>query len=135
MSLQLDRLVWSRANGLCEYCGMLPEYDPLPFCIDHIVARKHHGATTEDNLALSCYNCNSYKGPNIAGMDAETKQLVPLFNPRSDVWDEHFQWNGALLQGRTPIGRATVDVLGINRQERVEHRQLLIAEGVWTEPT
>ncbi|MBL7134484.1 MAG: HNH endonuclease [Phycisphaerae bacterium] len=131
MDLQLERLVWLRADGVCEYCQVASESDPLPFCIDHIVAQKHHGATAEDNLALSCYNGNSYKGPNIAGIDPETGQLTRLFHPRTDVWEEHFEWNGAVLVGRTAVGRATVDVLSINHPSRIEHRQLLIAEGVF----
>jgi 5-methylcytosine-specific restriction endonuclease McrA len=130
MDVEQQRLVWLRAGGICEYCGMSPEFDPLPFCIDHIIAQKHHGATTEDNLALACYNCNSFKGPNIAGIDPETAHLVPLFNPRAGNWEDHFEWNGAVLVGRTAVGRATVDVLSINHQDRIEHRRLLIAEGI-----
>jgi len=131
MDPQLHRLVWFRGAGVCEYCRMPQPFDPLPLCIDHIVAQKHHGATAEHNLALACFNCNSYKGPNIAGIDPETQQLTRLFDPRQDVWGEHFDWSGARLVGRTTIARATIDVLNINEPDRVEHRRLLIAEGVF----
>jgi hypothetical protein len=74
---------------------------------------------------LACAYCNAAKGTNAAGFDPETDELVPLFNPRADTWADHFVWDGPILVGRTPIGRATIEVLGINRPERVEHRRLL----------
>jgi len=110
---------------------MPEQYDPLPFCVDHVISQKHHGLTVEGNLALACYSCNSFKGPIIAGIDPETEELVPLFNPRRMCWDDHFTWEGPTLLGRTPTGRVTIDVLNINLPERVEHRHLLLQEGVF----
>jgi len=118
--------VWRRAGGCCEYCRMPQQLDVQPFQLDHIRARKHDGPTTLGNLALTCLPCNSYKGPNAAGYDPESGALVALFNPRSDNWEEHFEWQGATLLGRTPVGRATIVVLRINAAERIEHRHLLI---------
>lgn len=79
-----------------------------------------------ENSCLACAHCNSAKGPNAAGYDPETDNLVPLFNPRQDVWAEHFVWDGPLLIGLSPIGRATIDVLNINDAICVEQRQYLI---------
>jgi 5-methylcytosine-specific restriction endonuclease McrA len=134
MDQQLRELVWKRAESTCEYCHMPQSLDPLPFEVDHIVARKHGGATVEDNLALSCFACNNRKGPNIAGRDSQTGEIVPLFNPRHDRWQDHFGWNGALLTGRTPTGRATIDVLCINLPHRVAFRASLVSEGVFPAP-
>ena len=131
MDASLQRLVVSRARGQCEYCRVPQTLDALPFCVDHIVAQKHHGLATESNLAWSCFDCNSYKGPNSAGIDSDTSQVVPLFNPRSMSWDDHFTWDGPELIGRTAIGRATIDVLKINDPERVDYRRLLQEEGVF----
>ena len=78
------------------------------------------------NLALSCSGCNLYKASNIAGLDHETGRLTRLFHPRTDVWDEHFAWEGSVLVGKTSIGRTTVEVLNINHPERVRLRKLLI---------
>jgi len=103
--------------------------DALPFHIDHIIARKHRGPTDSANLALSCYNCNMHKGPNVAGVDPDTGRVTRLFHPREDVWHEHFQWLDARLAGRTDVGRTTIVVLEINRSDRVSHRTSLIAEG------
>ena len=36
----------------------------------HIIAKKHGGAIESSNLALSCFYCNSAKGPNIAVFSA-----------------------------------------------------------------
>ncbi len=110
---------------------MPQQFDPLPFEVDHIIAEKHLGPTKPSNLALACFQCNNFKGPNIAGLDPVTKKLVPLFDPRHDNWQDHFAWKGALLIGRTSIGRATVQVLAINLAHRFAHRSSLILEGVF----
>jgi hypothetical protein len=106
-------------------------FDVRPFQIDHVRARKHAGPSGLTNLALSCLPCNAYKGPNVAGYDPELNKLQRLFNPRLDDWDDHFEWDGALLVGTTSIGRTTIDVLRINAPDRVAHRQLLIEAGVF----
>ena len=126
----LREFVRQRANHRCEYCQMPQEYDVLPFQIDHIIALKHRGSSEAANLALSCYNCNAYKGPNIAGIDIETKAVTRLFHPRCDQWHEHFRWDDPYLAGRTAVGRTTIDVLSINLTERVELRRTLISIGV-----
>ena len=119
MEQVLVNQVWQRASSLCEYCRMPQQHDVLTFQIDHIIARKHHGSDELGNLALACFACNNHKGPNIAGVDTETGQVIRLFHPRQDNWKDHFEWYRAVLVGRTPIGRATVDVLSINLPHRV----------------
>ncbi|HEY3967148.1 MAG TPA: HNH endonuclease signature motif containing protein [Planctomycetaceae bacterium] len=129
MNEALRQLVFARANETCEYCRLAAEFDPLPFCVDHIIAQQHHGPTVESNLACSCFSCNSCKGPNLAGIDPDTGQLTRLFHPRSDRWSEHFRWDGPSLRATTPIGRVTIYVLDINDPVRTEHRRWLIEEG------
>jgi 5-methylcytosine-specific restriction endonuclease McrA len=51
----LIRQVWQRARGCCEYCRVPQEFDESPFEIDHIISRKHGGATVAGNLAPSCF--------------------------------------------------------------------------------
>ena len=57
--------------------------------------------------------CNSYKWAQTHGRDPETHEEVPLFDPRTQHWHEHFYWseNGVYIIGLTAIGRATVDTL------------------------
>ncbi len=129
MDITLEKLVWHRARAQCEYCLLPQDFSPLPHQIDHIIVRKHHGPTSAENLALACYFCNSYKGPNIAGVDPESRRIVRLFHPRNDRWNRHFAWEASLLSGRTQIGRATVTVLEINHPEFVAWRDVLIREG------
>ena len=104
---------------------------PGPLHIDHIIARQHGGTAALDNLALACIHCNRHKGPNIAGADPATGELVRLFHPRRDRWDEHFEWTGAQLIGTTSVGRATVAVLAINNPEFLAARRTLIEQSMF----
>lgn len=118
--------VIDRAGNCCEYCRMPQRCTSLPHELDHIRSQKLRGPTDLDNLCLACAPCNSSKGPLASGYDPATDELVRLFNPRTDNWDEHLEWNGPNLVGKTTIGRATIDVLNINDTLRVEHSRLLI---------
>lgn len=129
MDRELEELVWQRAGQRCEYCHFPRAFVVLPFELDHIIAKKHRGETVADNLALSCFYCNSYKGPNVAGIDPETNDHTPLFHPRRDAWEEHFRWDGPELLGLTPVGRTTIDVLRINHPDAIAVRSSLIEEG------
>ena len=126
----LRSLVRRRAADVCEYCR-LPQTASLivRFHVEHIIARRHGGQTEPDNLALACSHCNFHKGPNIAGLDPGSGQLVPLFHPRRDRWRDHFTWEGIAIVGRTPIGHATVELLAMNDWQRMEVRENLQALG------
>ena len=52
-----------------------------------------------------------------------------LFHPRDDEWKMHFRWRGAVLMGKTSVGRATIAVLNMNRPDVVLLRKALLAEG------
>ncbi len=131
MDTATRRLVQQRVGNACEYCRLAQEDEPFAsFHVEHIIARQHGGSDDSGNLCWACTSCNLHKGPNIAGRDPETKQLVPLFHPRQPAREDHFEWNGAELIDKTPTGRATVVVLGINLSENVELREALIAEQI-----
>jgi hypothetical protein len=127
----LRERVVARAGGCCEYCQLPQEYDPLPFHVEHVISRKHRGPTVTGNLALSCPGCNLCKASNVAGLDPKTGKLSRLFHPRTDAWDEHFRWDGAMVVGITSVGRTTVDVLSINDAERIRLREHLIELAVF----
>ncbi len=131
MEAALNLLVWRRAQGSREYCRTPQAADEIAFQIDHVIARKHGGPSTADNLCLSCFHCNSSKGSDIATLSPRTRKLVALFNPRRQEWSRHFWWKGAYLVGRTEAGRATVVLLKINDPLRVELREGLIEEGAF----
>jgi hypothetical protein len=73
--------------------------------------------------------CNHYKGPNIAAADPESGAPTFLFHPRRHTWDDHFAVNRAVIESKTPEGRATTFVLHFNDQPRVEQREVLIQLG------
>lgn len=129
MDKNLEAEVRRRAGNRCEYCQIPESLFDVRHEIDHVIARQHRGATVPSNLALCCGRCNLHKGPNVAGVDPVSRSIVPLFNPREDRWTEHFRWNGVLLDGITPTGRATVDVLAINLPNRVATRRIFLANG------
>jgi hypothetical protein len=108
--------------------------DLLPFHLDHVIARQHGGSNAPNNLAWACLACNNHKGPNIAGLDRETGEIVRLFHPRNDLWSDHFVWRGSELFGLTAIGRVTIHVLAINLRYRREVREALMVEGEFPPP-
>jgi hypothetical protein len=126
MTRNTREFVRQRANRCCEYCRIHEDDDlVLPFHVEHIRARKHGGGDDPANLALACHHCNLHKGPNLSGIDSETSAIVPLFNPRTDSWPDHFTEKSGVITGRTPVGRATVAVLSMNRTDRVRLRRAL----------
>lgn len=132
MEPALRRLVCKRARDRCEYCRLKQSDDPLfTFHTEHIIARQHGGGDEESNLALACYHCNRHKGPNLAALDPETNQMTGLFHPRQENWDDHFRVVGAVITGRTPMGRATVRLLKMNANIRLDLRTELVAIGRW----
>jgi hypothetical protein len=109
-------LVRKRAGGRCEYCHSLERTQATPFTIDHTLPQSLGGGDEADNLALACQRCNLHRYNFVAAVDPETKETVPLFNPRSQVWAEHFIWSmdGLRVVGVTAIGRATCQRLDLN---------------------
>jgi HNH endonuclease len=99
------------------------------FPIDHIDPRIAGGTTEMENLALTCPQCNASKWTAVESTDPDSGVTVPLFHPRQQSWDEHFEWpvtqTGELI-GKTPIGRATIQALRINDSDMIELRLLLM---------
>lgn len=121
------RLVQARAASRCEYCRIHEDDEPIAFHLEHIVPRKHGGDDDPANLAWSCHSCNLAKSSNLSGW--LHGEVVTLFHPRRQNWKRHFRWDGPRLVGRTKCGRATIRVLNINADDRIDLRQLLIAVG------
>ena len=111
----LRRLVIKRAANQCEYCGLSQISQIATFHIDHIIPVAAGGETIEDNLALACVSCSLHKSARLTAVDPTTSSEAPLYNPRKELWTNHFRWEGLQLVGITAIGRATVVVLALNR--------------------
>jgi hypothetical protein len=130
ISVELRQFVYERAQNCCEYC-LIPEFTVLfKHQIDHVIAEKHGGMTSAENLALACVICNKYKGSDIASIDTETDDVIRLYHPRRDKWHEHFVLSNASILPLSAIGRVTVNLLQFNRAERLAERELLIKAGV-----
>lgn len=122
----LRQVVRDRAGRACEYCLIHEDDCFLPHEIDHIISVKHRGPNTAENLAWSCFTCNRHKGSDIASNDPKDNDLARLFNPRSDVWSEHFDLRtDGLIKPLTATGRVTEYLLYLNSAEQIEVRRLL----------
>jgi len=125
----LRREVRERAKGNCEYCLLNERYAIKQHEVDHIRAEKHGGLTVLENLCLSCFDCNHFKGSDLSSIDPLTDEVVTLYHPRRDVWTKHFRLNGVQIEGLTPAGRVTVKLLQMNTLDRISRRWRLIEIG------
>jgi hypothetical protein len=103
--------------------------------LDHLVPQSLGGLTEENNLWLACSLCNDHKSGRIAAQDPVSGEVVRLFNPRTQMWSEHFRWTSESdrIIGLTPSGRATVIALNLNRLTLVKARQAWASVG-WHPP-
>lgn len=128
-SAELHRQVVERAGNRCEYCLIHQDDAVASHQIDHVITDKHGGPTVAENLALSCMLCNLRKGSDLASLDPASGTVTPLFNPRTQIWSDHFRIDGLRLEGLTPEGRTTVEFLQLNSYERLaERRELMNAD-------
>jgi HNH endonuclease len=121
----LKKLVAQRAEFKCEYCKLSQEDSFFTFHTDHVISMKHGGLTLADNLAYSCAFCNSCKGSDVGTVLLPEKTFIRLFNPREDVWNEHFEVINFVFYAKTIVGEATIKVLQLNHIDRIIERQLL----------
>jgi hypothetical protein len=124
MPHRLYLLVAERADHRCEYCGAPERVQATEFEVEHIIPRAHGGADSLENLALACGSCNRRKAHASHAVDPLTGLPAQLFNPRFDIWLEHFEFDAEIGQivGHTPIGRATVRRFDLNRPFLLESR-------------
>ena len=118
-------LVRERAKHRCKYCLVPEALSYHTFHIEHVIPIKHRGSDDDSNLCLACRNCNLHKSSNLSGLDPDSGELTPLFNPRVDNWTEHFIFRGPYIDGTTPVGRATIYVLAMNDDDQVAIRDAL----------
>jgi HNH endonuclease len=115
LSAALHARIISRAGDRCEYCQIAQAGQEATFHIDHVVPRNAGGSATEDNLALACVSCSLRKWAKQFGIDPDSGNPVPLFNPRTQAWTEHFRWEGEMVVPLTATGRVTAAELSMNR--------------------
>jgi hypothetical protein len=132
ISKSIQRLVKDQSKGYCEYCCSPEAVSTQSFHLDHIVPSSKGGKSEFSNLAYCCGGCNGYKYDKIQSIDPFSKQPTSLFHPREHKWPEHFQWSSddLTIEGISPIGRATIDLLQLNRIGNINLRKLLKLAGL-----
>jgi hypothetical protein len=115
LSGNLRREVVARARLRCEYCGLAQIGQEAAFHVDHVIPVATGGPTVSANLALACVSCSLRKGAKQTAIDPKTNKSAPLFNPRLQIWTEHFAWKGCRVIGLPITGRDTVAGLRLNR--------------------
>lgn len=121
-----------RAAGRCEYCQTPANYSPSPFPSEHIQPSSKGGIDDLTNVAFACNGCNWYKGNKTGATIQKTATFALLFNPRQQIWSNHFKWSDDLLKivGLTPTGTITIEILKLNTEGLVNLRFALLAIGI-----
>jgi len=134
VSEEVRAVLIARAEGRCEYCHLPTQGQIARFPVDHVLPRNSGGPTELDNLALACPWRNARKWAHTEGVDSVSGETVPLFNPRTQEWSEHFCWSPQqplVLEGRTACGRGTIARLQRNHPDMIAVRGLLSALGLF----
>ena len=101
-------------------------------CRSHDAVRRG-GRTRRVNVALACLHCNAHKWAYSDGEDPVPGERVAPFNPRTQRWEEHFQWSvhrSFAIVGISTHGRTTVVRLQMSHPNLVSIRCLLAALGI-----
>ena len=132
MTKETKKTVYERAQYCCEYCFSQSKFSSDNYSIEHIIPLVKGGTSTLENLALSCQRCNNHKFTATHALDMATGTITPLYHPRNDIWSEHFQWSvdATEILGISPIGRATVQRLQLNREGLINLRNVFVAVGL-----
>lgn len=125
---KIKQRVRKAARNCCGYCLSPQHLVMARLEIEHIIPLSRGGQDDESNLWLACPICNRYKGEKAEAVDPQTGETVALFNPRTQVWSEHFAWEdgGLRIIGRTATGRATVAALRLS-----EDPDVLLVRSYW----
>lgn len=129
IAVELERQVRERFANCCAYCRTAEGLTVTIFEFEHIVPRSAGGETAFANLCLSCPTCNRCKSDLVSAPDPMTHEEVRLFHPQRDRWLDHFSWNEDATQivGLTPLGRATIAALKLNRPQMTRVRRMWVA--------
>ncbi len=135
VSQVIRQQVIAEAKQCCEYCRTQQRLIGMPLVIDHIQPTAAGGSDKRTNLAASCHRCNAFKSAKLQVPDPESGELMPLYNPRQQIWEDHFAWaeRATKIEGLTAIGRATVAALQMNNTYVVESRKIWVPEN-WHPP-
>jgi hypothetical protein len=125
---ELDEKIRLQAKNRCGYCLNPQELIPYKLEIEHIFPRALGGESIEENLWLACRECNVHKAAKTDAIDKLTDKTVKLFNPRLQIWNEHFEFSKYTSEiiGKTACGRATVESLQMNNFYQITARSIWV---------
>ncbi len=114
-----------RAEKLCEYCRAPEIAFNFLFEVEHIIPISQNGKSELENLALACRSCNIYKSDFLNGLGDDGLETERLFNPRKDIWREHFfvDLDDYTIVGVTKIGKGTINRLRLNSRLQIQARE------------
>ncbi len=131
ISAATRKLVIARAGYRCEYCHVLAYLSIYDYHVDHIIGVQHGGPNSPNNLAYTCSPCNWKKGPNISTILTFGGELIPLFNPRTQNWFNHYEAVDGVLTPLTIVGEATIKLLELNQPNKIEERAEMMRAGFY----
>lgn len=129
----LYSLIAERAHHRCEYCHAPESIFNAVLEVEHIHPVVAGGTSTEENLALACRSCNSFKGSRRSFLDPESGQEERLYHPRQDRWEDHFSVSSDSCEivALTEIGRVTALCLRMNSLAQLTARQFWVQIGLF----
>ncbi len=132
---ELKNKIRCAAQNRCGYCLTPQEIVSMPLEIEHLRPTAEGGTDEEENLWLACRNCNGFKHAKTNHLDPQTNIETAIFNPRKQIWDEHFEFSEDETEiiGKTACGRATVIALRLNFEQAVSARKIWVSVG-WYPP-
>lgn len=135
ISNKLKNRIRQEARNRCGYCLTPQEIVSMLLEIEHLHPIAEGGTDTEENLWLACRNCNGFKHAKTYAVDPQNNSETAIFNPRKQVWNEHFEFseNKTEISGKTACGRATVIALRLNLEQAVNARKVWVSAG-WYPP-
>lgn len=133
ISKDLEEKIRTQAKNCCGYCLVPQKLVSYKLEIEHLFPQGLGGTNEEENLWLACRQCNLIKGIKTKGLDPITLERVKIFNPRKQIWSEHFAFSEdkSEIIGKTPCGRATVLALQLNSDLQKTAREFWRLTGIF----
>jgi HNH endonuclease len=135
ISGKLDKEIRIEAKNRCGFCLGEQKYVMAWLEIEHLIPLSKGGTSDQENLWLACPYCNRFKRSQTHALDPITQRKTALFNPRTQIWEKHFQLgtDNATIIGKTICGRATVNALNLNYKLALTTRLSWVSVG-WYPP-
>ena len=133
ISDKLKNKIRRQAKNRCGYCLTPQEIISMAFEMEHLRPIADGGTDEEENLWLACRNCNGFKHAKTHAVDPQTNTKTSIFNPRKQIWSEHFEFGEDKTEiiGKTICGRATVIALRLNYEQAVTARIIWVKFGLY----